>query len=509
MGYTKKAEEGNSRSSLSSSSLNEALLFATMCIVGLQVHVHVKDGSVYSGIFYTASVENGFGVVLKNAKLTKKGTSKSNVASGSVVETLVILSSNIVQIIAEGVSLPSTIEGNTVGENVEFAMAAVPSEPLTCDANKPAKSGKDGKGINHRSRFRNDTEAEHGRRNGFGAPKSKYHQSSLIQQRQGMHKLEHDEPTVDFHKEDNMDVQSSSSSFDSTSERVKPIEEDTMTLELHTTGPCHDAASERPPSTGNSSVHSTTTDETSELYQSSVPSSNGSVPMQATDPIKKPKEFKLNPGAKDFSPSFTKGLSPIPARSGAYIPSNAMFPVPEPLQPEVGISPFIHHATLPAKSAPYSNLTAANAGSGSLIPQPMLGPTGNRAQPLRFTSQYHPVQAAPMLANPNPQVMVNRLGQLVYVQPVSPDLVQGTLALAPLPSRPVLTAQQVQYPKHQGVVAGGQPSFPICLPQPFVANGPQPFSGVPPQFQVLQPPFTVNHPITVPTPNGFLNTKFP
>lgn len=41
------------------------------------------------------------GIVLKNAKLTKKGRSKSNVASGKIVETLVILSSNIVQIVAE------------------------------------------------------------------------------------------------------------------------------------------------------------------------------------------------------------------------------------------------------------------------------------------------------------------------------------------------------------------------------------------------------------------------
>jgi len=41
------------------------------------------------------------GIVLKDARITKKGTSISNVASGSVVDTLVILSSTIVQIIAE------------------------------------------------------------------------------------------------------------------------------------------------------------------------------------------------------------------------------------------------------------------------------------------------------------------------------------------------------------------------------------------------------------------------
>lgn len=43
------------------SSLSEALLFAIMCIIGLPVDVHVRDGSVYSGIFYTASVDKDFG----------------------------------------------------------------------------------------------------------------------------------------------------------------------------------------------------------------------------------------------------------------------------------------------------------------------------------------------------------------------------------------------------------------------------------------------------------------
>lgn len=56
MGYAKKMEDESS-----SSSLNESLLIATMCIIGLHVHVHVKDGSVFSGIFYTASIDNGFG----------------------------------------------------------------------------------------------------------------------------------------------------------------------------------------------------------------------------------------------------------------------------------------------------------------------------------------------------------------------------------------------------------------------------------------------------------------
>lgn len=60
MAYKNRVEEETTLSP-SSSSLSEALLFATMCIIGLPVDVHVKDGSVYSGIFYTACVEKDYG----------------------------------------------------------------------------------------------------------------------------------------------------------------------------------------------------------------------------------------------------------------------------------------------------------------------------------------------------------------------------------------------------------------------------------------------------------------
>lgn len=50
-------------SSAAPSSLNDALLFTTMCIIGLPVDVHVKDGSIYSGIFHTAYVENDYGTL--------------------------------------------------------------------------------------------------------------------------------------------------------------------------------------------------------------------------------------------------------------------------------------------------------------------------------------------------------------------------------------------------------------------------------------------------------------
>lgn len=63
---------------------------------------------------------------------------------------------------------------------------------------------------------------------------------------------------------------------DSMSERVKPIEEDKLMPE-----PFSNDAAERPSSTDNSSSQSTIADETSELYQGLVASSNASVQIQA------------------------------------------------------------------------------------------------------------------------------------------------------------------------------------------------------------------------------------
>lgn len=39
-------------------------VYLTTCKIGHQVEVHLKNGSVYSGIFHAADVEKGFGEAL-------------------------------------------------------------------------------------------------------------------------------------------------------------------------------------------------------------------------------------------------------------------------------------------------------------------------------------------------------------------------------------------------------------------------------------------------------------
>ena len=51
----------NGEESVDPNSLRDALLFTTMCIIGLPVDVHVKDGSIFTGIFHAARVEDDYG----------------------------------------------------------------------------------------------------------------------------------------------------------------------------------------------------------------------------------------------------------------------------------------------------------------------------------------------------------------------------------------------------------------------------------------------------------------
>ncbi|GMJ10330.1 hypothetical protein HRI_004702200 [Hibiscus trionum] len=135
-------------------SMNEALLLATMCIIGLPVDVHLKDASVYSGTFHTASVEKEYGIVLKKAKLTKKGRCATNVANGSVVETLVILAGDLVQVVAKGVLLPfDGCAGNTAHVNGEAAFEILPSANPLNETKKFNKSTMDKRKSNKKRNY--------------------------------------------------------------------------------------------------------------------------------------------------------------------------------------------------------------------------------------------------------------------------------------------------------------------------------------------------------------------
>lgn len=86
-------------------------------------------------------------------------------------------------------------------------------------------------------------------------------------------------------------------------------------------------------------------------------------------------EFKLNPGAKIFSPAFANTISATSAvptvPSMGYMPSNSPAVPVATCQPEVGMSPFASHSSLPVKVVPYGNFTTGNGGTGSQFSQPV------------------------------------------------------------------------------------------------------------------------------------------
>ncbi|KAJ8754609.1 hypothetical protein K2173_010700 [Erythroxylum novogranatense] len=544
------------------SCLREALLFATVCIVGLPVDVHVRDGSVYSGTFHTASVGNDYGVVLKEAKLTRKGKCEANVGNGSVIDTLVILSDDLVEVVAKGVLFPADgFTGNISGDGMEAVVASEPAKGVYHEEITANELMLDKKNLNKSSR--GSAKANNCRAFGFMPIKSaKEHEEKEMkldysgnsmeveqEKRQRPNISRHEETSGDstngrqtgdegsqfnqdhskekfeFQREKTTHEDQSPKSINSGPIEAKYDEKGQIIMNLFCNGLPADPAhalnilnnGERPASVSTistSPVCSSASTVPNSVLDVSLESHSGSstssrvVSPQSTESNKSSKEFKLNPGAKIFSPSFLNPISATPpalptVASMAYIPSNPTVTPLAAAQQEVGINPFAPRPSVTSKFSPFNNLTAGNGGSGSQFSQPTVGHMGSRMQTLRYTGQYPAVQAGQTYVPQNtPPVMVGRLGQqLVYVQPVH-DLVANAAAISPVSMRPLLT-QQVQYPKHQA----GQ-ALQLCMPQPFVAGGQQSFA-LTSHIPVLQHPVPANRPIGVSGSTTTFSTKFP
>ncbi|THG12207.1 hypothetical protein TEA_000565 [Camellia sinensis var. sinensis] len=541
-------------------SLSDALLFTTMCIIGLPVDVHVKDGSIYSGIFHTACLENDYGVVLKKARMTKKGNCDANVASGDVIETLVVISEDLVQV---GILLPGNgVACNVAGDYVGDIADTIPS--LEC-ADREVKMEKSSKtntdrmqtsktrrtphtenGITHRftstkvCHVGNPLEVEHGKSDGIHPVKKDEASSALVNGRQigdgrSQGKQFDYEAKSDFQKKElTHEVQGSGSSFDACftqSKAVEGIRSDMSSKLLPNGAPsdhplpsigelnsqCQDRHTSEENAYSNAISSAVSTSDTSfvkgntESRVSSSSTLTEMVPPKSSHSASK--EFKLNPEAKVFCPSFANHRSVTPpavptVANVAYIPDN--FPV-VPIasaQPEVEISPFVPRSSLPVKFVPYGNFVAGSGIGDSQYSQPIIGHIGNRTQSVRYDGQHHhSIQAGPAYMHPNSQnVMVGRLGQLIYMHPFSHDVNQGAAAFSQVSNRHLLTPHQGHLPKHQGNAAAQ--ALQLCVTPPFIA-GQQPFAAAQSHIPLPQPPFPVIRSIPVPGSNGLFSTKFP
>ncbi|WJX31747.1 hypothetical protein P8452_20145 [Trifolium repens] len=456
-----------------------SMLFITMSIIGLPVDVHVKDGSVYSGIFHTASFDAGFGVVLKQARMTKKGKGLSNVGNEVVVDTLVVLADDLVQVVAKEVTVTADGVGGKITGDCE--------EAVTLEVCSSENRSVDAEQVNQSRRAGDNTSK--------GKPDDR------------RQKLE-------FNKNNDAKIQSLHSRHESDT-CLRQVKADKAS----------DQGSERSTSPDSTCTHSTISEDLKEASNNFPAKFIEKSAPRGEDHTRNAKEFKLNPAAKVFSPSsvypnaatpavptaanmvympnscaaanmvYIPNNSPAanmvympnssPAANMVYIP-NTSPPVPvATIQPEVGFNTFASQPSVPAKISQNGNLTVGNAGTGSQF-----------SQPLPYAAHYTPVLSEPAYLQPtsSPTVMVGRSGQLFYVQQVSQDLLHG--ASAPFSTRPLLN--HAQFPKHHGI--HGQP-IPVILPAALLASTQQQFA-IQNHIPVLQPAFSAP-PISVPGPNGF------
>ncbi|XP_042520238.1 polyadenylate-binding protein-interacting protein 3 isoform X2 [Macadamia integrifolia] len=559
----------NSDDRAASSSLSDALLFTTMCIIGVPVEVQVKDGSIYSGIFHTACVEKDYGIVLKRARMTKKGKNDSNLEIGAIVDTLVVLSGDLVQVVAKGVILQ--VDG-TVGSVAEDDIGAVngcvhPTECLESEEVSPIYNKVDlktsaadttqisqirsldqnenrytydfinassGDGLSGKSEellgmskgaLPGNVDAMHQEKIEEVSTVSDY--AGQIGKERSQRKKDQYDRQHEAHEEDTINkVQNSSSSMDTFHTKLKTVDGKNMGISSNNFpnegyGACASRDPsfvkpdtqdcQRPASTDfllDVSTSSTSgVDVPPQSCSTSLASSTSMVPPRGSGFNTSSKEFKLNPRAKTFSPSFAMPRTTTPAvptvASMAYIPNNSpVVPVAD-VQPEIGVSPFAPRSSLPVKFVQYNNSVVGNEGSGSQYSQPIVGHVGSRPQPVRYAGQY-PIQAGPPYVRPNTQpVMFGRLGQLLYVHPVS----HGAAAVSQVSTRNLLTSHQAHFPKHQG--SGTAPALHLCVAPPsIVAGGQHPFA-IPTPIQLSQSPFPTIQPVPVPGANGLFGSKFP
>lgn len=88
----------------------DRLVYITTSLIGQNVEVQVKDGSLFSGIFHATNAEKDFGIILKMARSIRPGSSRGQKSIADSMNkapsrTLIIPAKELIQIIAKGVSV--------------------------------------------------------------------------------------------------------------------------------------------------------------------------------------------------------------------------------------------------------------------------------------------------------------------------------------------------------------------------------------------------------------------
>ncbi|KAL0399232.1 UNVERIFIED_CONTAM: Polyadenylate-binding protein-interacting protein 4 [Sesamum radiatum] len=538
-------DEGKSRSAAAAAAaplvaVGDALLFTTMCIIGMPVDVHAKDGSVYSGIFHTASVDKDYAIVLKNANMIKKGNLEANVVNGTLIETLIVQSDDLVQVVAKA--------GYVGGDSIEAAAGYIECLNKDAEVVKPNESRGNKK---HKGQTRFAAKRENGfshtnkptkvlgsspedhseRLDAMKFAKIEEAQTLPVDRRQGgdgspeTQSDTHNNPEFQDKGATN-EAQGSRLSIttceaqsaaavntleDTLQQEPKGLSSGSNALEDHSQDRSDEIACTVATATNTSIASVPIIDIKSESCLSASSNPFLLVPPKNSGVKKTAKESKLNPGAKIFSPSMSHHrivTSPAMPNGASvpYLPSTYTMAPMATAQEEVDASSFAH-SPMPVKFAPFNNVAVGIGGSDAPYVQPIIGQVVNRTpQPFRYTGQYQNFQAGPAYGPPNVQNVMFGRGPVVCMHhPISSDVVQSAAGFSPATARPLLTPHQVHLPKHQGTASAQ--ALQLCMAPPILASGPQPFV-MPSSIPIQQPLFPVLRPIAVPGANGFLSTKF-
>ncbi|KAG9454056.1 hypothetical protein H6P81_006960 [Aristolochia fimbriata] len=414
--------------------LSDALLFTTMCIVGLPVEVQVKDGTIYSGIFHTACVEEDYGVVLMKARMTKKGRNGSmdGVVSNEAGDDFI---------------------ASEHGQQ-ETCLHQIEREPTRALETLETEFSDIGK-IRCLDQVEDTIAANSNNEEGFLAKGEKI--------------IDVIEREVSDSKQNDAIVEETSWEDASSNPKVEK-----MLCEVEC---CM--------STSNTSPFDRQPEDETLVELSSKISSNEETCASHVHSVVVPQSQHLHIHKFSNSPS----VGPITANGVvSSVKSNAkefkLNPAVPATQPGVEVSSFAPRASVPVKFVQYNNMMAGNVGTGSQYGLPIVGHIGSRQQHVRYSSQY-PAGLTYLPPNhPNSQaVTLGRLGQVVYMHPISHDVIQGAPALSLGPGCHLLaTPHQPHLPKHKGTVTPLQ----LCMTPPLVAGGQQPIA-LPAQLPFSQP----------------------
>lgn len=484
-----KSRNAAATAASSSVVVSDAVLFATMCIIGMPVDVHARDGSVYSGIFYTACVDRDYAIVLKNARMIKKGNQEANVVSGSLIETLIVPSENFVQVVAKDVRLPANgVNGSGGGKGMEEATVGYIEYPeREAKVIIPIESGGDKK---HKNQTRPVDDPQEIKRDCKNI-------SQLQDERIGREPQVSSPSTTTMTISEKTDIQESPVGYSTTHENQR------------NTGPTADGDAYSVGSSPKVSATSTPSFDisTESRLRASSASYIPSMPSKSSNFQRTAKESTLNPGAKIFSPSILHHRSATPPAmpNGAgvsYMPDVAAMAPMASAQQGVDISSFAH-PSMPVKFVPYNNVSIGDGGHDVPYVQPVIGQMVSRTQPVRYAGQYHNFQTGAGYVQSNPQnVTLGRAGTLVCMHPIASDVVQSAAGFSQPTSRSLITPH---LPKNQGNASAQ--ALQLCMTPQIIANAPQQFA-LPSSIPLSQPLFPVLRPNAVSRSNGFFSTKF-